>query len=362
MKVARQGAAYASAAIITAVGLLAAAPAGASSAQHASRTGSGGRVLSFTISGELRGVAATSARDAWAVGSSNTSRSGLILHWNGKTWKQVRCPAPRGSFLNAVAATSARSAWAVGSGSDGGGLILHWNGKAWARARSPATASPLFGVAATSERNAWAVGGVILHWNGKAWKRVRSPISAGLYGVTATSGNAWAVGTDSTGGVILHWNGKAWKEVPSAAPAGSSLYGVAATSARTGWAVGLSSSIASHSPEQVDTTLILRWNGKTWKRVPSPNPGAGGLDSLSGVAVVRADRAWAVGWSASAHGRAMTLILRWNGKEWKRLRSPGPGLDSNLWGVAVAAADDVWAVGATSTTTLILHWNGRAWK
>jgi hypothetical protein len=367
MKIGHQRVAHASAAIIAAVGLLAGAPAAASSVHHASRTESNGRVPSATKSGELMGVAATSASNAWAVGSSNASRSGLILHWNGKAWKQVRSPAAKGSFLNGVAATSAGDAWAVGSGRNGGGLTLHWNGKAWKRVPSPAVASPLFGVAVTSARNAWAVGGVILHWNGKAWKRVPSPVSAGLYAVAATSArNAWAVGTDSTGGVILHWNGNMWKEVPSPAPKGSFLNGVAATSTGNAWAVGQSSSIGIQRADQIDTTLTLRWNGKTWKRMPSPSPGAGegGLNSLSGVAAPRANRAWAVGWSASADGRATTLILRWNGKAWKRVPSPGPG--SNLWGIAVIAADDAWAVGATSsptsTTTLTVHWNGRAWK
>ena len=88
-------------------------------------------------------------------------------------------------------------------------------------------------VAATSVRNAWAVGGgprtVILHWNGTAWKRVPSPSLAGsLSSVAAISGgDAWAVGDTSTqpgrgAPLILHWNGKAWRRVPSPNPNGAS--------------------------------------------------------------------------------------------------------------------------------------------
>ena len=77
-------------------------------------------------------------------------------------------------------------------------------------------------VAATSVRNAWAVGGgprtVILHWNGTAWKRVPSPSLAGsLSSVAAISGgdsarNAWVVGYAGGGGQLLiaHWNGVPW--------------------------------------------------------------------------------------------------------------------------------------------------------
>jgi hypothetical protein len=59
-------------------------------------------------------------------------------------------------------------------------------------------------VAATSVRNAWAVGGgfrtVILHWNGTAWKRVPSPsLTGSLSSVAAiSSGDAWAVGDASS--------------------------------------------------------------------------------------------------------------------------------------------------------------------
>jgi hypothetical protein len=47
--------------------------------------------------------------------------------------------------------------------------------------------------------------------------------------------------------------------VPSAAPAGSAFYGVAATSARNAWAVG-----ATGSGDGPTKTLVLRWNGAAW--------------------------------------------------------------------------------------------------
>jgi hypothetical protein len=86
--------------------------------------------------GPLLGVAAVSARSAWAVGCSKCD-SGLdetqILRWNGKAWKRVPGPAlGEGHFLNGVAPVSARSAWAVGiNGAGDKTLIMRWNGKAW---------------------------------------------------------------------------------------------------------------------------------------------------------------------------------------------------------------------------------------
>jgi photosystem II stability/assembly factor-like uncharacterized protein len=146
----------------------------------------------------------------------------------------VRSPSPRdlnGDTLHGVAAVSGRRAWAVGcsfscaTGGLGDGLILRWNGKTWKRARSP-RASYFAGVASVSARNAWAVGAlgtlpvsktVIAHWNGRTWKKVRSPSppESGLADVAVTSRrHAWAVGTNGTAHprtLILRWNGTAWK-------------------------------------------------------------------------------------------------------------------------------------------------------
>ncbi|HLJ33483.1 MAG TPA: hypothetical protein VKU38_07530, partial [Ktedonobacteraceae bacterium] len=87
-------------------------------------------------------------------------------------------------------------------------------------------------------------------WNGTKWKIIptvsaNSPV---LYGVAALSAtDAWAVGNYYQGNqmpnaaLIEHWNGSAWSQVPAAYPSGSQhtfLYGVTAFSASDVWAVG----------------------------------------------------------------------------------------------------------------------------
>jgi hypothetical protein len=109
-------------------------------AAAAARTGAPGPAASFSTSGELSGVAAISATNAWAVGSTGTGKT-LIVHWNGKTWTRV--PSPGGAF-HGVAATSARSAWAVGSTANGKALIVRWNGQVWTQVPSPAPAGSTF--------------------------------------------------------------------------------------------------------------------------------------------------------------------------------------------------------------------------
>jgi hypothetical protein len=224
-----------------------AAPAGA-----ATRGPSASPAASLSIAGELDGVAATSAGNAWAVGDTSGGRS-LILHWNGTSWKRVPGPSTTGAvYLSSVAATSGRNAWAVGyvptSSYGPAGLILHWNGTAWKRVptQTPTYGKygyALFGVA-TSAVTAWAVGctdgcpvggtPLIERWNGTSWKQAAAPATGE---VAATA----------------HWNGRAWTLGKGILDAG--LTGIATTSATGAWAVGGTTS---------GRTLILHWNGKTW--------------------------------------------------------------------------------------------------
>jgi erythromycin esterase-like protein len=300
----------------------------------------------------LAGVAVLSPCNAWAVGYfyKGTANQTLIEHWNGTAWKQVTSPNPGGSsdnnFLYGVAATSSTNAWAVGyflyNGTAYQTLIEHWNGRAWKQVTSPnaggsSHSNVLDAVAATSSTNAWAVG---YFYNGTA---------------------------DQT--LIEHWNGTAWKQVTSPNPGGSShnnfLEAVAATSSTNAWAVGyfLYNGTAYR-------TLIEHWNGTAWKQVTSPNPG-GSSDSnfLNGVAATSSTNAWAVGYFYNG-AADQTLIEHWNGTAWKQVTSPNPGGSSDnnnvLDAVAATSSTNAWAVGDYryngTYQTLIEHWNGRAWK
>jgi hypothetical protein len=91
----------------------------------------------------------------------------LIEHWNGRTWTAEKSPDPGGSSndnaLYGVAAISATNAWAVGdyynAPPDDRALIEHWNGKTWTAQTSPAYGW-LSSVTATSSTSAWAVGDI----------------------------------------------------------------------------------------------------------------------------------------------------------------------------------------------------------
>lgn len=355
--------------------LLAGATAGVFSptaAAAGAQSEAGGKAASSLLYAALFGVAATSAGNVWAVGQyqSGTVLRTLIVHWNGKTWRQVPSPnpAPAGDSLNGVAATSAASTWAVGE-QNGHSLILQWNGKAWRPVPGPDIGN-LAGVAATSATNAWAVGiggpkgtqTAIEHWNGKAWRVVPSPVKVGnLQAVAATSAsNAWAVGFSghftTSSELAEHWNGKTWRVVHSPDPAGAgALIGVAATSAGNAWAV----SGAAGRGLSTYISVINHWNGKTWTRAASPNPVPGGA-LLFGVAATSASNAWAVGADFVFVNSPENVIAHWNGKAWKLM--PSPILDGILSAVTATSAANAWAVGSGDAGALIEHWNGTRWS
>ncbi len=331
------------------------------------------------------GVAAISPTDGWAVGDYYNGRVDrtLVERWDGKDWKTQTSPDPasgRNDILNGVAASSAKNAWAVGyygpSGNDRT-LVEHWDGKAWNAQTSPnpvgGNDNVLVRVTATSAKNAWAVGysyhgttarTLIERWNGKAWQVQKSPHpgdpsnASFLYGASATSPtNAWAVGDYFNGTtyqtLIEHWNGKAWQVQKSRNPGGSSnsmLTAVAATSATNAWAVG------EYYIGTAVRTIIERWNGKVWKAQPTPKLS---IRFLANVAATSGTSAWAVGFHNAGSGNR-TLILHWNGKAWRTESSPDRGSSTNeLLGVSATSPGAAWAVGyyrrRTAEQTLVEH-------
>jgi hypothetical protein len=348
-----------------------------------------GPTLGPSVPGRLTAVAATSADDVWAVGL--TSGPPLILHWNGGAWSQYLI-SPDLYFLG-VAAVSRSNAWAVGGTNWSAPSLTdayHWNGKTWTQVPTPTPDGSAFfsAVAATSATNAWAVGdtgpgpggpdsanaAMLEHWNGKTWKRQSVPVPdkpSGFAGVAATSArNAWAVGWTGAPGrvqaaLIEHWDGRKWQRMPAPAgtPGDSFLTAVAATGSCNVWAVG--TTLAS---DGLGKTLILHWNGTQWSVVPSPTP-AGNSDLLS-VAASSQRNAWAVGYDrgygpSSCSPRCQTIALHWNGTHWSRVPSPNPPAEylDGFLGVVAIHACDAWAVGTTDyASTLIAHWNGHTWS
>ncbi len=162
----------------------------------------------------------------------------------------------------------------------------------------------------------------------------------------------------------------AWGTTPSA-PAGAmaQLFGVAAAAPDDAVAVG------GYNPGAPPTAVLTRpyaehWDGVAWSATPVPVPvryAQQGTRLEAATAPGRAD-AWAVGHLDDLGSlAARTLAYHWNGSTWTRTPTPNPGgtaRGNHLFDVAASTSTDVWAAGDAGypVRSLVLHWAGVAWN
>jgi hypothetical protein len=307
--------------------------------------------------------------------------------------------APLAGGLRKAWAISPSDVWAVGRYFDGTldrTLTMHWDGTAWTMVPSPSPSNGsdyLGGVTGITSSDVWAVGdqnnsklkedsgsSLIEHYDGRTWSVVPSPNpGTGHTILRAVAGSAandvWAVGfykpdpssTDRT--LVLHWDGSSWKVVssPSVGEGGNFLDALTVVSPNDIWAVG-----TYIKPDVGNRSLTEHWDGSSWKVVPSPNPGPTGLSYphgvyLYGVSAVAANDIWAAGYYYDG-SIDETLTTHWDGTAWTVVPSPSPGVHGNWFKRnTTTSTSDAWAVGwytdASGTNeTLTEHWDGTAWS
>ncbi len=346
------------------------------------------------ITNALYGVAAVSANDVWAVGTSHYySDHPLMEHWDGTQWSVVPSPNIIGD-LYSVAAVSANDIWAVGYYYDNGrfpSLTEHWNGTQWIMV-SNLNPLVLTGVSAVSSEDVWAVGNEVpkiehfsdpcdistptptgtitstplfsrIPSNTRTSTRTRTSTPTITLTPTITPTFTWTpvvtLTPTFTPGCGLTWN---VVNGPNPGTSTTALYGVASISPNDAWAVGY---IYAGS---LYRTLTEHWDGTHWSVVPSPNQGTG-HNYLQAVTALASNDVWAVGYMSATPDR--TLILHWDGSTWSIVPTPNSTGGSNrLFGVTATSTNDVWAVGyacannnctGTGTQPLIEHWEGNAW-
>ena len=352
-------------------------------AAAASRNGTGWTVApsySFgSLDNVLAGVSAASLNDAWAVGAYYPSSSNVLAtlahHFDGTRWTAYPLPniGVEENVLYAVSMPTTGKAWAVGFYVSGKfvqqTLIEHFDGTVWSVVPSPspgALQNILFGVAAITDSDVWAVGGeqdanglwhaLTEHWDGSAWS-VISAVDAGssgnqLYAVKAlATGDVYAVGQQAGAGfpnqaLIEHWNGTSWSVVSSPADPSASVLplGVTATSSiltvvgeRETGTVPYTTYVAEGIPgaESIQTT---------------PNAGTGEND-LFAAATAADGSTWAVGWDINAStGNHDPLILQGQNGLWSLVSSPslGTGSDTGFAAITAIPGGGLWAVGVTA--------------
>ncbi|MEO3785873.1 hypothetical protein ABGB12_21300 [Actinocorallia sp. B10E7] len=280
----------------------------------------------FKTAGALVQVAAVDKKTIFAV-----NENGRPFHWNGKKWAAKKSPMrfrPTG-----LAASGARNAWAVGYAGVTP-VAMHWNGRGWKKVGyQGGKFGPLdiplipLSVSAAKDGSVWSVAGLnsrndgtsaVRRWNGKAFVNVNVPGAAGA-SLTAVSvrnkNDVWLAGTTTANGTqavatVLRLSGGQWKQV---APGGS--WGV------IGQPHNIIQEIAAVGPNKVWAIRaqngggLLRWDGAKWAEASTP------LISHYALAPDGGNGAWTIPSPGTGN---RSRYLHWNGK-WRTAQGPNRG-------------------------------------
>ena len=344
-------------ALAVGVVLAAAAPA---SAQASTQTSNPWQVIAApgsTTDQQLLAVSADSASDAWAVGGNTEFGGPVVDHWNGHAWS-VSLSNSSGPTLFGVAAISPSNVWAVGESPSDDGQIEHWNGSAWSKMNLNGRYGngPLYGISALSATDIWVVDEFsnIYHYNGTGWRLVyKSPAS--LYShqqtpkiVALSDTDVWVstVQTDTFDSnyraYAINWNGATGTNYKLPESKYSDPYDIAASDPKHVWIAGVSG--AGLSNENPYATM---WNGARW--VYHPPPYTTTLREMDAIAVVSPTQVWGVG---DRNVYQYVLQDEWTGSGWARQSGgpdPGTGRNALLGAARIPGTSQVWAVGFQAT-------------
>ena len=307
-------------------------------------------------------------------------------------WSRQTTPNP-GSVSNLlidVAAIGANEAISVGHWADPilarRPMVVRWNGADWSSIALPDTSglgnSPnVEGVGRTADGDIWVVGYVrtpyptdqlplLMRWRDGDWESVATPTlrpqnthpfaaRGGLaYDVTGIAANdVWVVGSAVGYGdasatsvpLALHYDGNTWEDVPVPLIANRhhELQSVSASASDNVWAVGNSRDISAPFK-----AFIVRFDGDSWSRIPSPGDGPGDSDAEAVIALAPDDV-----WVSGSFNNGTAHLIHWNGTSWELPATDIPGVIASF---AAIAPDDIWASNATTAT--FYHFNGTAWS
>ncbi|MFC5832468.1 hypothetical protein [Nonomuraea insulae] len=294
--------------------------------------------------GSLSDVLAISSTDVWAVGQQEIwdvwKNRGTIRHWNGSQWAEVGIrDATAAGNLRGLAADSASDVWAVGDGHDGLPYLAHGDAGGFDRVRPQGMRAGdwLGGVDAKSGRIV-AVGsreknGLILTGQGNSWTVQETKEEGALYAVAG----GFAVGDTGTEPLIEHYSGGSWKSMPLPSIPGGYLRDVQVDNSKRALAVGG----VYRGPGDI-APLVLTWNGKRWRQLGLPGSEA----RLYGVTGDGKGRYWMTGYDPSR--AAEPFVTRCDKGKCETIRGEAKKGSSSvrLQGVTyLAGKGTVWAVG-----------------
>lgn len=295
-------------------------------------------------------------------------------------WRRVRVPEGGLGSVTDVAVVSPTDAWAIsdhGYESWNESHVYRWTGLRWSEVRFPIRPNPrrfwiLTAIEAVTASEVWVVGfefldtgrsrAISARWDGSRWRLVpvgQTERGLAIHGLAVTPGTRrlWAVGSVFTSRdgsteapLVLRWSGRSWRRVDAPSPGRASSFADVVTVGRTAWAVGY-----LERRGEAAHMLASRWTGKRWTVRSGPS---GRLEAVDGIS---SDELWAVGTTPKRSGYGRGLIVRWDGSRWSPARRIAR--TSELRDVVVTSASDAWAVGqqGRQARPFVVRRHGGSW-
>jgi hypothetical protein len=245
----------------------------------------------------LHAIEFTSTNDGWAVGSENT-----ILRWDGNNWLQytppeiIFNPQPKNVLFEDIKFANSTNGWISGAWETNKGMkgiVLHWDGLSWKyveeKTNMISSSNCLCSIDIISSRDVWIVGnsempiGSIIHWNGANWSDIQNVIGANgsLNAIQALGENdVWISGEENinistkfldwyTRGYLLHWNGQQWNKIELPERWNEeTIYNRFTTKPKS--QILLSMFVQSPQNIIVGGNVQAQWNGKEWSEIEVP--------------------------------------------------------------------------------------------
>jgi hypothetical protein len=354
----------------------------------------------------LSKISCGSAKACLAIGLYDNYRSGsdapIAEAWNGKSWRSVAVPEPKGALagdttLSAVSCKSATSCLVVGNHYTASSFLpyaLTWNGSSLKAAAAPLVPKNGLGVtmdalSCATARSCVAVGTslqlAVETWNGAKWtlRTAAVPGETGngvddapmaiscLSALSCVFAGGTYVGGSDDRTLLTTWNGRAFTPMKTAASAGLNgftLSDVSCASAKSCVAVGVVANAAGTN--WLGSTLV--WNGRSWTAAKVAWPKGTVQAYLFGVSCPSPRNCVAVGTAGTADSVG-AQSLSYNGTSWSRQRVPAPGngASSTMSDVSCPRSGDCVAIGEVgdfnlNTATVMPRqmggwWNGKTW-
>ena len=317
--------------------------------------GSGGLIFHATQGGDFSRIASNTSLDLWAVAATSSDdvmvagTQGIILYQDagGDSFSENPSYSSIRESFNDVWAASATDAWAVGGEyQSNAGVLVHWDGDTWKLDQFSSTLqATVVSVWGTGPDNVW-----ILTWKGgvyqydeSGWQNIRQDSQDPdylAYEIWASSENdIWIADSDGA----KHFDGASWQSHDLSSFA-SVVWGISPDDV---WFAG-----GGYYNSQGQEPAIYHWDGSQIQTFTSCD--IQWVSDFAGIWASGANDVWIL---ASGAGMGDGVIFRWDGQSCTTAY-PGSSDFYNVRSIFGFGPDQVW----TSAGSQVFRWDGQFWS